>query len=191
MVNCPVCQNPIDEDFGLVTCSSCGTPVLIELDGGAQIGNSGTQESAADLPAMPPFEQIHSTPVQPEEPPSIEAPEPFAAAPAVEDPPPATSDMGEIAAFGNDEISQGKDGNLRFNLMITGIDTADIRKNLLDTIFDEKFQLNREQILTQLKRGELRLEGLSPVKCALLVQKIRWLPIHVRWEQYGIHDASL
>ena len=33
MSHCPNCQAPINEDFGFVTCSSCGSVVLVEMDG--------------------------------------------------------------------------------------------------------------------------------------------------------------
>ncbi|MCB0355688.1 MAG: hypothetical protein KDD40_01705 [Bdellovibrionales bacterium] len=39
VANCPKCGSSVDEDFGLVTCTSCGATIFIEMDGSAQKNN--------------------------------------------------------------------------------------------------------------------------------------------------------
>ena len=44
MSNCPRCQTPIDEDFGLITCPGCGTTLFVELDGSLRANEEETEE---------------------------------------------------------------------------------------------------------------------------------------------------
>ena len=158
----------MDGDFGLVTCSSCGAQVMIELGGGVA--------SVPPLPTLSP-ELSQSSEV----PHSSGVPLPSA--------PPVSSDMSEIADYGNSQLSQGREGMLRFNVFISGIDSADVRRELLEALTDEKFLWNAEEMIEGTRNGDLKIEDLTAVKASILIQRLRSLSVEIRWEQYAIHQA--
>ena len=95
----------------------------------------------------------------------------------------------DLADYGNSDLSQAKDGMLRFNLLISGIDTPDIRYAIKEALTDRKFIWEASEILAQTNNGELKIEGITAVKAALVVKRIRNLPIEIRWEQYAISQT--
>lgn len=189
MPACPVCAADIKDDFGLVTCPSCGSQVLLEMDGVA--GVVPVPSPAAGSPTPPQIESLSSDP-QP-----LLADELSQVLVAEFDSPPiekaptsgASSDMSDIANFGNSEISQGREGMLRFNLHIGGIDTSDIRAEVREILTDARFLWDAEKLMSEIRDGELHIKEITAVKSALLVQRLRTVPVEIRWEQYAIHQV--
>ena len=176
------------EDFGLVNCSSCGSPVLLGMDGEVGLPDAPEpvaqeQPTAQETPVTNEFvieEFVVEEFVQDEE---------VADAPEVPEEPIDPSDMGEVMEFANSEESNALDGNLKFNLKISGIDTIDIKTGIKEVLLDSKLHLDPEQTIAKVEAGELYLEGLSAVKCAILVQRLKALSIEIGWEQYAIQQA--
>lgn len=100
--------------------------------------------------------------------------------------PEGSADLSDIARFGNSDASSLRDGTLRYNLLISGIDTADVREAFREAITDRKLVWDTDAILRSLKNGEVRIQGVTPPKAYILISRLRNLPIHVFWEQYGI-----
>ncbi|OFZ12247.1 MAG: hypothetical protein A2Z20_04320 [Bdellovibrionales bacterium RBG_16_40_8] len=163
MAKCPVCSAEIEDDFGLVTCAKCGSPVMLELEGVVSAASVVSTDSADSTDStndsLPPLQEIPTTP-----------------------------DMSDVVDFGNSEISQGNEGLLRFNIYIGGIDTADIRKQVYEIIADARFLWDADKIMTDLHQGELIIKEITAVKSALLVQRLRTISIDIHWEQYAIHQ---
>jgi hypothetical protein len=181
----------VPDDFGLIECAKCGAPLIVHMDG--RVEHSGVQLDGEQTPEQFEFEE------QPHE---FEAAD-FSAAEeapaeeissAVEEAPPplpstndtASPDLSDIAQFGNSETSSAREGSLRYNLFIAGIDTADVREAFREAITDRKMVWDTEQILRSIKNGEVQLRDISPVKAFILVSRLRELPVRVRWEQYAI-----
>lgn len=97
-------------------------------------------------------------------------------------------DLSDIAKFGNSDASGTRDGNLRYDVMISGIDTADVRLALREALTDRKFLWDVDQILRGLRSGSVRIPNVSPAKAHILVARLRSLPVKVRWEQYAIQQ---
>lgn len=202
MAKCPNCNNEIVEDFGLVTCASCGAQVMLEMDGVSaplEISSQNIAQAEAEAsPAIQAIEQEQAEEYQVEE---IEVKatveneflEPLEPSPTA--PPmatkrePANPDMREIANYGNSIVSQGNEGMLRYNLFISGIDTAEMRSQLHDTISDAKFLWDADELISHIESGELKIQDLTAIKASILVQRIRNLSLDIRWEQYAIHQA--
>ena len=53
---------------------------------------------------------------------------------------------------------------------------------------DERFLWDAEKIISDMVEGQLRLKEVTAVKSALLVQKLRAVPVEIRWEQYAIYQ---
>jgi len=86
----------------------------------------------------------------------------------------------------SDATSRSHDGNLRYTLKISGVDTADLRKELLEALTDRKFLWDAEAILKTIRNGELKIVDLNAVKAAVLVARLKSLPFQVSWEQYAL-----
>ncbi|MGE4130946.1 MAG: hypothetical protein AB7F86_04875 [Bdellovibrionales bacterium] len=121
----------------------------------------------------------------------------FLDAPADEPPPevygasptPNPADLSDLSDFGNSEESGGREGSLRYNLTISGIDTSDIRHSFREAITDRKLMWDIDQIIRSIRNGEVQIANVSAVKAYLVVTRLRGLPVQVSWEQYAIHSA--
>lgn len=233
MPQCPVCQAELTEDFGMVDCSSCGTPLSIQIDGSVE---STSHPSAADVdgpliaapddiqgeidfssdeaeltaiateaPSVDDYvdgaavlgsdEEMASPPPLPESPStaSYEDLEDFVsneAAPTLAAAAPnASPDLSDLSQFANSVESGAQGGMLRYNLLISGIDTADVRAHFRDAINDRKFVWDSDAILKSIRSGTVRIDNVTAVKALLLIQRLRELPVDVQWEQHAVHQA--
>lgn len=101
--------------------------------------------------------------------------------------PPANSpDLSDLAAFANSSESGGREGPLRYNLAVSGIDTSDVREAFREAITDRKFMWDTDQILRSIRHGEVRIANVAPGKAYMLINRLRNLPVRVKWEQHAI-----
>ncbi len=94
--------------------------------------------------------------------------------------------LSDLAAFANSEDSGGREGPLRYTLLIHGIDTADVREAFREALTDRKFMWDIEQILRNIRQGFVKIENVSPGKAFILINRLRNLPLQIRWEQHAI-----
>lgn len=94
--------------------------------------------------------------------------------------------LSDLADFANSEESGGREGPLRYTLLIAGIDTADVREAFREALTDRKFMWDIEQILRGIRQGNVRIENVPPGKAYILVNRLRNLPLKIRWEQNAI-----
>ncbi len=120
---------------------------------------------------------------------STDVPPPIATAAVEEVEKETNEDMREVATFGNSDASTAREGGYRFNLLIYGIDSVDIRNDVKDALTDGRFLWDLESLLSQIEQGVLKLNDLSAVKSALIVQRLKTLPVDIKWEQYAIHQS--
>lgn len=100
----------------------------------------------------------------------------------------APGDLSEIAHFANSEASQGREGVLRYDLILKGIDSSDLRQSVREAIEDKKFLWDADNLIASIKKGELVIKNISSVKALLIVQRVSELPLHIEWRQYAIHN---
>lgn len=211
MSNCPVCNTPVSADFGLAQCEQCGAHLIVHADGHVEYSGSQADEEVEPSPAF----ELAEQPSPPEEsagladpvedmaqeaesetaPPSddlfqedMASAEPEA--PAVYSPPSTSDspDLSDIAQFGNsDHLS--RDGSLRYNLLVTGIDTADVREAFREALIDRKFVWDTDEILRSIHHGEVKIANVTAVKASVLISRLRHLPLKIKWEQYAVHQA--
>jgi hypothetical protein len=200
MATCPVCSNPVADDFGLLECGSCGAQLIIHVDG--RVEYSGSPETPPPDSEAQPVEPIQDE-VEPPEfdalPPELggevvadmfdgtEPPAAEDAAPMYETNKPANSpDLSDLADFANSSESGGREGPLRYNLFFAGIDTSDVREAFREALTDRKFLWDTEQILRSIRQGEVRIMNVSPGKAHMLISRLRNLPVTITWEQHAI-----
>jgi hypothetical protein len=132
-----------------------------------------------EVPLSPAYEDLESFEESKNEP----APT-FVSAPAN-----ASPDLSDLSSFANSAESGAHGGALRYNVLVSGIDTADIRSDFRDLITDKKFVWDADSILKAIRGGSVRVDNLTAVKALLFIQRLRELPVEVQWEQHAIHQA--
>lgn len=110
----------------------------------------------------------------------------YGANPPVPRPSPDSPDLSDIARFGNSDASTSRDGSLRYNLHIRGIDTSDIRDAFREAITDRKLVWDIEQILRSMRNGEVHITNIPAPKAFIVISRLRNLPVQIDWEQYAI-----
>ncbi|MBX3020318.1 MAG: hypothetical protein KF799_01470 [Bdellovibrionales bacterium] len=200
MAQCPVCQAEVLADFGLIECESCQAQLIVHVDGTVEHSGNASAEADervdvgddfADMPIDESYEQPQEFEAPAEDPlavfdaPGEElSPESYRS-PVTSDSP----DLSDIAAFGNSDVSSAREGALRYNLRIYGIDTSDVREAFREAITDRKFMWDVDKILRAIHNGEAVIGNVSATKAYMLISRLRSLPVKIRWEQYAIHQA--
>lgn len=247
--SCPKCGTKLKDDYGMVTCPTCGVVLFVDMDGVAQA--AGESDAASSVPApgtsptMPPmqlepmaadsgaFGQVDS-PVdvpfeipgmrpeqdafstsQPKAQPIVEDPQPTAD-PGQDDPgqdldmggflgydsaPSDSSNSGSsqndpndplgISAYANSELSSAKNGPLVVTVIISGIDTKDLRTEIRQAIQDSRFGWDAGAVMASIKGGTLVLPRISPVKASIVINRIKNLAVQIRWEQNAITELEI
>jgi hypothetical protein len=86
----------------------------------------------------------------------------------------------EIADYGNQEevIS-----SINYNVVIKGLDTKEVMQAFKDAIEDSKFAWLTQDILNQIKNGEVTLKSLNPIQAFVLATRIQFLDLEIEWSQ--------
>lgn len=176
-----------DEEFEVADATGASRPPVVGATPAAH-------DAYEEQPDFLPEEGVVPGDAEPLEEESAAPPEPMDMAPE-EDPQvyksPGTSDspdLSDIAKFGNSE-NPARDGSLRYNLFVSGIDTVDVREEFREALTDRKFMWDIDQILKSIRHGEVRIAGVTPVKAYVLISRLRSLPVQVKWEQYAIQQT--
>ncbi len=191
MSHCPNCQAPIPDDFGLIECKNCGASIFVEFDGTVALPpeESALEHNTASNTAAIEFAQPVTS--EPEE---FLTDESFDIMPqsVVKDTPTLTTSeahLDELQDFANSPLSQGREGLLRVNLTISGIDTADLRNLVYEALLDKKFLWDADGMIKSVQSGQLFIQDLPSVKAAVLLLRLKNVPVSVSWEQHAIHQA--
>ena len=88
--------------------------------------------------------------------------------------------------YANSELSQAKDGLLSFKILISGIDSKEMRESLRSALDDQRFGWNPNDLLARISKGVLQIDNVASVKAVILINRIKRMPVKVRWEQYAI-----
>ncbi len=191
MSHCPNCQAPVPDDFGLIECKNCGASIFVEFDGSVATPPEEAVIEQNTFSRSMPLDQAQEDAIEPEE---FLEDEPFDIMPqsVVTAMPSATTSeqhMDELQDFANSPLSQGRDGLLRVNLTISGIDTADLRNLVHEALLDKKFLWDAEGMMKNINSGQLYIQDLPSVKAAVLLLRLKNIPVNVSWEQHAIHQA--
>lgn len=194
-------------DFGMTPCPACGEMLFIDLEGRVHLSATAEAEPpeapAAFESAIDVFESVSPIEVTTYEPVHESTAETIAvsqdeapfALPNLDDGPVDQPNPGFVStpedplglnAFANSELSQAKDGPLVFRLFISGIDSKEMRENIREALTDSRFGWNATEILSRSTMGLLSIDGVSPIKAAVLVNRLKRFPLRIRWEQYAV-----
>jgi hypothetical protein len=96
-----------------------------------------------------------------------------------------------VVAFDQSAASSGAEGLYFYDLKISGLDSAQIRQNVIDALMDPRFDWVGDEIKKRISGGELILRNLNPVKAVLVVIRLQALDVEVEWEQKLYTDESV
>jgi hypothetical protein len=232
--HCPVCNNRIDANFGMVQCPQCQTVLFVDFSGNIVIGGSEEpsedsvvdielpMDSYAEVPTTdenPDFsnqessEQLHwnstENPEIPEtlepqheeqfdaftpngeESPGFSQPlqeQPVAAPPVFDEVKSQDEAADESVAF--DSNSEVTTGTGFYQINIEGIDSADIRKNVLNSLLDHRLGLVNNEIAETISGGQLSIRGLNAIKASFIINSLKALPIELKWKVYAESNSE-
>ena len=93
---------------------------------------------------------------------------------------PDTSDFSDVTDFANAATSTGP---LSYVVIIDGIDSSHLVRQLREAMMDARFAWDVEELLTHISAARLVLNGLSPAKASVLINRIKYLPLKISWRQ--------
>jgi hypothetical protein len=74
---------------------------------------------------------------------------------------------------------------LRYDLTISGIDTADLRTEVFESFVDKRLGWDVDQLMNSITHGVLEMKAVPAIKAHVIVQRLKSLPLQIRWDQYG------
>ncbi len=97
-----------------------------------------------------------------------------------------------VRGYAENELSQAKGGGLLFKLRISGIDSKELREEIRQALKDSRFGWSLSEVMgpDRLRVGVLVITNLNAVKTSIIVNRIKHLPVEIRWEQYAITDLE-
>lgn len=187
------------EPGGAASASEFSDPIesMLGLSSGADSETTPSSEfesqpaAPSDFAAIEPFGGEDFSPIEMSVP--EVAPEQSETEPSTSQPEPAfgpADDPLNLNHFANSEVSSAKDGPLLVRVLISGIDTREIRESIREVLEDSRFAWDSGEIFSKISKGHLAVDGLSPVKASILITRIKRLPVQIRWEQYAITQAQ-
>lgn len=96
-----------------------------------------------------------------------------------------------INRFDAHEASQLTDGPYYYDLTISGLDTGQIKDEVMKALSDKRFQWSNEDIRRRLRNGALVFKNLNPVKAVLVVIKLQHIDVDIEWVQKLHTDPSV
>lgn len=96
-----------------------------------------------------------------------------------------------ISAYADSELSSAKNGPLVVTVIISGIDTKDLRSEIRQAIQDSRFGWDAGAVMASIKGGTLVLSQISPVKASIVINRIKNLAVQIRWEQNAITELEI
>jgi uncharacterized protein YbaR (Trm112 family) len=93
---------------------------------------------------------------------------------------PDTNDFSDVTDFGNASAAVGP---LAYTLIIEGIESSLLLKELREAMMDSRFRWDVNGILQQVRGGRLVITGLDPAKAAVFLNRLKYLPFKLSWRQ--------
>lgn len=177
MALCPICQATIEilpqHHGALFSCPSCQGSYFIDWDGNPE--PPPPQEEVPEQTAP-----IHSAIETDAElfPSNVED---FQTDEMISNEEPmAAQTLDDVADYGNTDSSSGP---LSYSILVKGIELSETFVQIRDALSDSRFAWDTDKLMESINAGVLFIQGVSPTKAALLVTRLRYLPVEISWEQ--------
>lgn len=93
----------------------------------------------------------------------------------------ASGDFSDVAEYANS--AEAAAGPLSYTVRIRGLELAETFEVLREALTDSRFGWDAEDIMGRVVGGELTLKGMNPTKASILINRIKYLPIEIDWNQ--------
>ena len=97
-------------------------------------------------------------------------------------------DFSDVESYGNSTGADMK-GFLRYDLVIEGIDSSEIKTQVLLILEDPRFRWSAKEIMQSEKEGVVVIKNLNPVKAFCLVSELAFISVELSWKQYKALSA--
>lgn len=97
--------------------------------------------------------------------------------------------IADISRFSNSEVSGANQGPVLYNLVIRKIDSADIKTNVSEVLSDSRLNLDMISVIEQIRKGQVSLRNLNPVKVHVVVKGLQAYGVEVEWSQQSVLEA--
>ena len=91
----------------------------------------------------------------------------------------------DVADYGNSSDNLDL-GDFYYNIIISDIDSKNLRESVLDALDDSRFRWRKKEIADQIKNGCLTLEKINAAKMYVLISYLKFLPVKIRWDQISL-----
>ncbi len=98
--------------------------------------------------------------------------------------------LSEMQLLGDMASEKFKESNYFFDIEITGIDSKDVRDEILDHLFDSRLGLKENNLDKKIKNGFLIIHDVSAVKTHVIVQRLSHLPCEISWKIKEAHELG-
>jgi hypothetical protein len=89
----------------------------------------------------------------------------------------------DLQKFDQSAASELSDGEFLYDVSIRGLDSADLKKEVLAALADKRFSFSQNELRKSIRDGELPLRDLNPVRAMLVVLKMQEFDVEVEWGQ--------
>ena len=79
---------------------------------------------------------------------------------------------------------------MRVRVTIQGIDTPELRSEVEEALSDKKFMWDTDGLMRSVKSGRLIIDNATPLKAAILIDRIKGMNLEIKWEQFAINMTS-
>ena len=95
--------------------------------------------------------------------------------------------IGDIESFANSEESMNFEGPLAYDLVISQIDTAEMRTMVQEALDDRRFIWDIKEVVAAIEGGVLYLTGLNPVKASIIISRLKTMDVKFQWRQSAVN----
>lgn len=96
-----------------------------------------------------------------------------------------------VQSFDKSRASQLVDGPYYYDVTVQGLDTPELKDQVMEALQDQRFQWTSEDIKKNFRNGALVLKNLNPIKAVLLVIKLQHIDVDISWKQKLHTDSSV
>lgn len=100
-------------------------------------------------------------------------------------------DLGEIADYGNSEVSLAKDGRYVYDVILSDIDSPETRELIEENLTDKRLGLNTKGLMKMIEGGRLTIQRVNAIKASIIVSRLKSLPLSIEWRQNAIDEMDM
>lgn len=94
----------------------------------------------------------------------------------------SAADSGEsMSTFAN---SNTENGSLNYTIVVSGIDTHELRQKIQEAIGAPQFQWDTNELMQSILDGRLEIKNVNAVKASRAVDVLKNLPLQISWSQH-------